>query len=361
MDVISELLTMLSPALVDRIAAATGISPELARKAMSVALPAILAALGSKAASESGAKDLFKAVGSADVEVGDTLAGALGGPRRESVVEQGSNVLRSLLGGNALSDLTGALDKTTPGIGPRAASTVTALAGQLALSGLAKNSVGMDAAGFSRMLASQQENIKAAVPSDLGRLLSGAGVVGGGYADSARKATADVSRAAASASKHVKETAKSSTNWLLWLIPLVIVAAIALYFLFNKSEQTMQTSTQTPPAATELVVDGVDVGKQLTTALDGVKSSLGGITDAATAQAALPKLQEATAAIDSISGTVGKLSAEQKTLLATLINAALPAIKEMANKTLAVAGVGDVAKPVVDALMAKLEALAKPA
>ena len=37
------------------------------------------------------------------------------------------------------------------------------------------------------------------------------------------------------------------------------------------------------------------------------------------------------------------------------------AIKEAANKVLAIQGVGDLAKPVIDSLVAKLETLAKPA
>jgi hypothetical protein len=58
---------------------------------------------------------------------------------------------------------------------------------------------------------------------------------------------------------------------------------------------------------------------------------------------------------------VAKLSAEQKTALAALVAAALPAIKEAADKVVAIQGVGDLAKPVLDGLLAKLEALAKSA
>ena len=43
------------------------------------------------------------------------------------------------------------------------------------------------------------------------------------------------------------------------------------------------------------------------------------------------------------------------------MTAALPTIKDAATKVLAIQGVGDVAKPVVDSLLAKLEALAKAA
>ena len=75
------------------------------------------------------------------------------------------------------------------------------------------------------------------------------------------------------------------------------------------------------------MVDGVDVGKQLTGALDGLKTTLGGITDVASAQAALPKLDEAVKAVDGIGALVSKLSPEQRTMLAGLVAAALPALR----------------------------------
>ena len=47
--------------------------------------------------------------------------------------------------------------------------------------------------------------------------------------------------------------------------------------------------------------------------------------------------------------------------MAALVTAALPTIKDAATKVLAIQGVGDIAKPVVDSLISKLEALAKTA
>ena len=116
-----------------------------------------------------------------------------------------------------------------------------------------------------------------------------------------------------------------------------------------------------PTAVKEVVVDGVDVGKQLTGALDGLKTTLGGITDAATAQAALPKLDEAVKSLDGIGALVSKLSPDQRTMLAGLVAAALPTLKELAAKVTALPGVGDIAKPTVDGLLSKIEALGKPA
>jgi hypothetical protein len=113
---------------------------------------------------------------------------------------------------------------------------------------------------------------------------------------------------------------------------------------------------QTPAA---LVVDGVDLGASVTSAIDSLKTSLGGIADAATAQAALPKLQEASGALEKVSGMTAKLSAEQKTALAALIAAALPVLNPLFDKVLAIQGVSDIAKPVIDSIKAQLDQLAK--
>ena len=146
--------------------------------------------------------------------------------------------------------------------------------------------------------------------------------------------------------------------------PLIALLGLAWYFLAPRTPQTTAptATTTTQPAtgtAASLTVDGVDLGASVTTAIDGLKTSLEGITDAATAQAALPKLQEATGALEKVNGMAGKLQAEQKSALAALITAALPVINPLIDKVLAIPGVSDIAKPAIDSLRAQLDALAK--
>jgi hypothetical protein len=353
-NIISDIISMIAPAAMDRIAAALGLNKDVARQAIAVAVPALLAALGSKAASPAGASALFNAVSKADPNVSGNLAGALTGNKSTAFMQGGSTMLSSLLGDSTMQSLTGAVAKQA-GLGSATGASLMAIAGQLAMGALAKNasSSNLDAAGLASFLGSQQNNIKAALPVGLGNLLSGASAAGSGMAGGAQRAAAETSRA-------MPAQAKSMSNMLTYLIPLVAVAGLLWYFL-GQGTAPPPAPTATAPAASEIMVDGVNVGQQVTAALDGLKSTLGGITDAATAQAALPKLQETTTAIDGVSGMLGKLSPEQKTALGALVTAALPAIKDAAAKVLAIPGVGDVAKPAVDGLMAKLDALAKPA
>jgi hypothetical protein len=107
-----------------------------------------------------------------------------------------------------------------------------------------------------------------------------------------------------------------------------------------------------------MMVGGLDINKQVTDSLTTLRATLGGVTDTAAAQAALPKLREVTAQIDKVSGLSGQLSADQRKGLAALVNPAMPTINQLFDKVLAVPGASDELKPTVDALKAKLTALA---
>ncbi len=361
-NLVSEIMRLITPSMTEKVASALGINSDLAKKAITVAIPALLAVLGSKASTPVGAKAVSGVVTQADEDIFGKLTGALAGAKTEKFIESGTGQLSSLLGNDALSAVTGAIAKQV-GLGGAAASSLTAIASQLALGGLAKTAKGssLDASGLASLLEGQQDNIKAALPGGLGGMLSSAGVVGSGFVEQAGRAAAETSRATNVAASQVKTVAKGGPNWLMWIIPLAIVAAALWYFLGQGPKVPTSADAGSAPALTDLMVDGVDVAKQVTSTLDGLKTSLGDITDAATAQTALPKLQEAVAAIDGISGMLDKFSSGQKTALAAFIAAALPTIKEMADKVLQIEGVGEVAKPVIDSLIAKLETLSKTA
>ena len=110
-------------------------------------------------------------------------------------------------------------------------------------------------------------------------------------------------------------------------------------------------------AVQSLTVGGVDLGKQVTDSITNLRTTLGGITDAASAQAALPKLREVTAQIDKVDGLIGQLSAEQRKVLAGMVNPLMPSLNQLFDKVLAIPGVGELLKPTIDALRAKLAGL----
>lgn len=356
-NIVTTIINMIAPSVLDRLAAALGINPSLARTALSAAVPAVLGAFGSKASTDTGARALFDAISKTDTSALGDLASTLTGASGEKFLKGGLGTLSSLLGDGALNGLTGAIAKQA-GISSDASSSLVSLAGSLAMGQLAKSVTGegLNASSLAGLLSSQQSNIASALPAGLGSLLSSAGVLGGNYAGQATRVATEAARTATAASHEAAQVAKKGVNWMTWLIPLVIALAALWYFLGNSSAPVKDAVA---PAATSLVVDGVDLTKQVGSMFDGLKTTLGGITDAATAQSALPKLEEAVKSVDGLSAILPKLSAEQKTMLAGLITAALPTLKELVAKVLAIPGVGDVLKPTADALMGKIEALTK--
>ncbi len=110
--------------------------------------------------------------------------------------------------------------------------------------------------------------------------------------------------------------------------------------------------------AASLVVGGVDLGGELKGMLDKVSTTLGSITDQASADAAKANLDELKGKVDGMGAQVAQLPAEGKKALAGMVSAALPALKELVAKVGAVSG-AELIKPALDAMITKLEAWAQ--
>jgi hypothetical protein len=346
-----------------KLASSFGIDNMIAEKAVNAAVPALLGALTSVASKPGGAAKVLDAIKGVDPSVLAGLGKMLGSPKQDALVSAGGSVLSSLLGGSSSSALVGALAKFA-GVNNTAATSLLGLLTPVVLGTIKNNAPGLDAAKLTSLLGGQKSYIQDALPAGLASALGGSGLLDA-VTGAASQATAAASRAADNVVKAAPPAPKS--NWMTWLIPLLALAALAWYFLGNQrtaeapapAPATTTTAPATPAAPTAIMVDGVDVTKTIGSTMDALKSALGGITDAATATAALPKLTEGVTQIDTLTGLVGKLSAEQKTIVAGLIAAAMPTINEVADKVLAIPGVGDIAKPTIDSIRAKLDALSK--
>ena len=218
----------------------------------------------------------------------------------------------------------------------------------------------LDAGGIASLLSSQKDNIVAALPAGFANLLGGTGLLDslGGAARTATAAAGQTARVTTSAARAIGDTGQRaravSLNWLYWLIPLLAILAVLIYLFAKPAEQVAQ---QGVTAVQSLTVGGLDIGKQVTDSITSLRTTLGGITDAASAQAALPKLREVTTQIDKVDGMIGRLSPEQRKLLAGLVNPVMPTLNQVFDKVLAIPGVAELLKPTIDALRAKLAVL----
>ena len=118
-----------------------------------------------------------------------------------------------------------------------------------------------------------------------------------------------------------------------------------------------KVAEQTETSPSQVSLDAVK--SSLESALAGLKANLQGVSDAASAKAALPQLEKGTAEFDKLRELSVNLPADSKSALAALLASARPALDGLFDKVLAIPGVDSIAKPAIDALRAKLDALSK--
>jgi Bacterial protein of unknown function (DUF937) len=364
-NLVSLIMNFLTPDMIGRIASALGIDRNDASSAIEAGVPGLLAALAGVANRPGGPQKLADA---AKQEVGtlDKFAGMLGSTGQNSLVDRGSRMLGSLLGDRDQAALASAVGKYS-GVGTAAGSSLLAELGPLVMGAIAQQQGprSLDGSSIAGLLAGQKDNIAAALPSGFGRLLGGTGLfntiddatrrTAAAGAEATRAAAASVSRTIDDTRRSAATAASTGTNWLLWVIPALAIAALLIWMLGRSTDQVVQ---QGSTALQSLSVGGIDLGKQVTDSIGSLRSTLAGITDEASARAALPKLQAATSQIDKVGGLIGQLSSTQRTALAGLVTPVMPALNQLFDRVLAIPGVADVIKPTIDTLKAKLATLA---
>jgi hypothetical protein len=380
-NLVSLIMQFLTPDMIGRIANGLGLDANKVQSAISAGVPGLLAGLNGMAAAPGGPQKLVDA---AKQETGTPakLANALGGDGQSSVMARGSQLLGSLLGASDHNALTDAIGRFS-GLGHGSSGSLLGMLAPLVMRTIAQQPGSLNPEGMASLLASQKNNIAAALPSGFSNLLGSTGLLdslGGAPRDvagaanqamrtagSAAYAAGNAARDAAGAANQAARTAGSTVyaagnagqraatgaaaRWL-WLIPAAIIAAALGYWLNGLAQQPQHmASTQ------DLTVRGVDVGKQASDSLSSLRTTLSGITDLPSAQAALPKLQQVTSQIDKTDGMIGSLSAEQRKAIANIVNPEMPAVNQLFDKVLAIPGVNAVLKPTIDIVKAKLASL----
>lgn len=366
-NLVSLAMKFLTPDLVLKIAAALGLDKAVASKAVAAAVPVILAGLVGRSAKPDGAKSIIDAIGKLEPGLLGSLATKLGGSGKDSLVSTGTSALTSLLGSTAVGGLAGALAKFA-GAGESTSKSLLGLLGPVVLGSIGQEQKAqrLDASGLASLLSAQKDHVSAALPPDFSKLLGSTGLLEGIGAGG--KSTAAVTppaprkvdmpaRGAATKPASFGTSDIPSAPW--WRLPAIATAALALaWVLFGTAPPS---SILQPPTtgAQKIVADGIDVGALAAGAIDTVRTALGGIRDAGTAQASLPRLQDAARQLDRVTALAAKLSPDMRKALAASIATGAAALPPLFSATLAMPGVSAVAKPAIDGLRAKLDVLSK--
>jgi len=117
-NLVSLVMQFLTPDVIGRIATALGLDRNFLQSAISAAVPALLAGLSGAAEKPGGAEKLVDAV-KQQSGVLDNFAKTIGSGGQSSLIDTGSRLLTSLLGGPDQSALAGAVAKFSGKSRPR--------------------------------------------------------------------------------------------------------------------------------------------------------------------------------------------------------------------------------------------------
>jgi hypothetical protein len=100
------------------------------------------------------------------------------------------------------------------------------------------------------------------------------------------------------------------------------------------------------------------MARQLGGVFGATTSTLATVTDADSAQAALPSLEEASASLTAVSDQFDAVPDTAKGALSSVIGGGMDRVSSAAESALAIDGVGDVLSPVLTPMMETLQGLA---
>ena len=364
MNIVSAAMNFVGPAIIDKIARSLGINSTLARTAIATALPAIMAALSGKGSSAQGAGSILDMVRNKGASTLQNLDGMFGGPDEARHVEEGRRELDSVLGSGEMGPIMQAVSRFT-GIEEEQSRNLFGMMGPVALGTLGEEASrqSLDAGGLSRLLSDQQANIASALPEGFTDHVSGSStfdsfktnLMGTSTAATAHAGTTQADPVAGSATHHRtdSEPVKKSGGMLWPLLGLLALLAAGWYVFTN----FMGGSDVERPAGVEQSLGQSEIGGQLTSSVDNIKSSLGSITDEESARAALPDLTTASENLESVKEMAGNLPEAARGPIAGMVSTAMTALEPLIEKVRAIPGVGPIIDPVLEKIVGTMDDL----
>ena len=251
----------LTPILLSKAGSLFGLDEGIASKALGAVLPTLLSGVLSKSTTPQGADSLLNAIkdDSVDSNIVNNLSGLLSSESGvQSLGTQGGKLLGFLFGdkasglGEQIANIAGVPSEASSGV-----KGLTALAAP-ALFGLLKNQVlgsNLNASGLSTLLANQIPHLEKALPAQVaqwlgwGSLGSFFGGIASKFGSSLGAAGSAATAAAATVGSTALDTGKKSGGILKWLIPLLLLGAVALWALRSCGAPKPHDAPPPPPPA----------------------------------------------------------------------------------------------------------------
>src|SRR6516225_11154899 len=202
-NLVEMVMQYLTPDRIGRIAAAFNLDSKSAQSVAEVSVPSLLAGLASLALQAGGAQKVVDAVRQHSGAI-DSRANAVGGSANQAALaDKGTQWFSSLFGDQNHSALTGAVAKFC-GLSQAASEALLGLFFPVVLGTISKQlrASSINSSSLTRILASQKDNVAAALPSRFADLLRGTRLLGArsGAAGTVSAAANQASMAASTAS-----------------------------------------------------------------------------------------------------------------------------------------------------------------
>jgi hypothetical protein len=357
MNIVEAIKDQLSTQVVSKLSSLIGESEEKTLAAASAAVPGLLSLLA-KLVSGGGADKLIDALRQVEPPssggFGDVLSDQAG-----KLQEKGGSLLNILLGSAAIPGLLSLLSKLT-GINVNSAKGLLSYLAPLVLGMIAKQFSGkmITPDVLSGFFAEQKSNIASALPAGLS------------LADLPGSSASPTAPGPAMSAPAPAETGMPA--WLLPLAALVLLGALAWYFMGQQppAEQAggetpvvaekgapspePARSTKVPEKVAANLGDGKQFATDLTSAYASLTEVLSGVKDSASAQSALPRLNELSPRLDGLKAAWEKLPEAARKTVSGVTSEHLAKLRELVAKVLAMPGVGEKLKPVLDGMVDKL-------
>ena len=401
MNIVDLVKDQLTSQVLGSLGSLAGTNEAQTKAASAAAVPALLSGIAKLAGTTQGAGQLASALGGLDLGMLGNLAGVLGGSNASKMADKGGSLLGTLFGNSATSMIVETLASFLGIKGGIARSMLSYLA-PVVLGTVAKqltsSGKSIDASGIQSLFADQSRNIQSALP---------AGLSLGDFGSIAKAVTSATSGGASHSSHashgHVERKQESSgfPSWLPWLaLPLI---ALGAFLLMNKDKggkpveknvpvanqtemmkkmaeaqksgealagkaaekvadagaEAVKTTTDAVAAVVEKASDAIDLtafGGDMTGLFGKLTDSFKGITDVPSAEAAVPGLKDLAGILDGYKATADKLPEAGKATVKEMVGTNLGTLQPIIDTVLAIPGVGDILRPIVEPMLKTLSA-----
>jgi Bacterial protein of unknown function (DUF937) len=344
-NIVQLITSQLGGGTINKLSSLLGESPEKTQSAVGAAVPTLLAGLTNVASTPEGAQRLASAASQQDPNITSNFASALG-----SGSGTGSGMLNNLFGGGMLGSLTSVLGRFT-GMNTTAVGSLCGVIAPLALGFLGKQqkTMGLDASGLAGFLNSQKQNIASAMPPGLANVLGSVP----GFSSFAQKVPAEEIAHAGAGPSYTGSSSGSGRSAAQvepvtqqehgfpsrWIITLLVAAAILLGLWAWSHRHPAQTMTEQP--TTTMGTSTTQITSGLQDSLTSATTTLSGVTDASTAEQALPQLTQINDKIGTLRAQIDKLPASAKSTALGALQPTVTSLQQLSAKVRGIPGVGD--------------------